>query len=135
VEAVPDETTICRFRQRLIQCGHEQLLGLLNEQLERKGCIVKLTTLTVAATNPLNLAALTVSGNALKLPRPIKSRCRWTRRKAAFSYGSNIRDESKPYRRKIWQGSVFKGRDKPVACPYRKFARDKFGIKQQFAVS
>src|ERR1700677_4519845 len=30
-EAVPDETTICRFRQRLIQCGlHEQLLELLN---------------------------------------------------------------------------------------------------------
>jgi IS5 family transposase len=42
VEAVPDETTICRFRQRLIQCGHEQLLGLPNEQLERKGCVVKL---------------------------------------------------------------------------------------------
>jgi IS5 family transposase len=34
-EAVPDETTICRFRQRLIQCGlHEQLLELLNTQLE-----------------------------------------------------------------------------------------------------
>jgi len=30
-EAVPDETTICRFRQRLIECGlHEQLLDLFN---------------------------------------------------------------------------------------------------------
>src|SRR5579872_1032152 len=30
-ETVPDETTICRFRQRLIECHlHEQLLGLLN---------------------------------------------------------------------------------------------------------
>src|SRR5882762_5911295 len=41
-EAVPDETTICRFRQRLIQCGlHEQLLELLNTQLESRGYIVK----------------------------------------------------------------------------------------------
>lgn len=48
-EAVPDETTICRFRQRLIECRlHEQLLGLLNEQLERKGYIVKQTTLVDA---------------------------------------------------------------------------------------
>jgi IS5 family transposase len=48
-EAVPDETTICRFRQRLIECGlHEQLLGLLNQQLEARGYIVKRTTLVDA---------------------------------------------------------------------------------------
>lgn len=48
-EAVPDETTICRFRQRLIECHlHEQLLGLLNQQLERKGYIVKRTTMVDA---------------------------------------------------------------------------------------
>jgi len=48
-EAVPDETTICRFRQRLIQCGlHEQLLQLLNTQLEARGYIVKRTTLVDA---------------------------------------------------------------------------------------
>jgi IS5 family transposase len=48
-EAVPDETTICRFRQRLIQCGlHEQLLQLLNTQLEAGGYIVKRTTLVDA---------------------------------------------------------------------------------------
>jgi IS5 family transposase len=48
-EAVPDETTICRFRQRLIQCGlHEQLLNLLNVQLEARGYIVKRTTLVDA---------------------------------------------------------------------------------------
>src|SRR6266480_5278357 len=41
-EAVPDETTICRFRQRLIECNlHEELLGLFNAQLERRGYIVK----------------------------------------------------------------------------------------------
>lgn len=44
-EAVPDETTICRFRQRLIECKlHEQLLGMLNRQLEARGYIVKCST-------------------------------------------------------------------------------------------
>jgi transposase, IS5 family len=48
-EAVPDETTICRFRQRLIECRlHEQLLDLLNCQLEARGYIVKRTTLVDA---------------------------------------------------------------------------------------
>src|SRR5262245_14223039 len=48
-ETVPDETTICRFRQRLIECGlHEELLGLLNQQLEARGYIVKRTTLVDA---------------------------------------------------------------------------------------
>jgi len=48
-EAVPDETTLCRFRQRLIDCGlHEQLLDLLNTQLEARGYIVKRTTLVDA---------------------------------------------------------------------------------------
>jgi len=48
-EAVPDETTICRFRQRLIQCGlHEQMLCVLNQQLEARGYIVKRTTLVDA---------------------------------------------------------------------------------------
>jgi transposase, IS5 family len=45
-ETVPDESTICRFRQRLIECRlHEQLLDLLNRQLEDRGYIVKRTTL------------------------------------------------------------------------------------------
>src|SRR6267378_6055214 len=48
-EAVPDETTICRFRQRLIECGlHEELLDLLNVQLEARGYIVKRVTLVDA---------------------------------------------------------------------------------------
>jgi IS5 family transposase len=48
-EPVPDESTICRFRQRLIECNlHEGLLGLLNRQLEAKGYIVKRTTLVDA---------------------------------------------------------------------------------------
>lgn len=48
-EPVPDETTICRFRQRLIECQlHTQLLELLNRQLEARGYIVKRTTLVDA---------------------------------------------------------------------------------------
>jgi len=48
-ETVPDETTLCRFRQRLIACGlHEELLGLLNAQLEARGYIVKHVTLVDA---------------------------------------------------------------------------------------
>lgn len=48
-EAVPDETTICRFRQRLIECHlHEELLEILNRQLEARGYIVKRTTLVDA---------------------------------------------------------------------------------------
>lgn len=48
-ESVPDETTICRFRQRLVECGlHEQLLDLFNVQMEERGYIVKRTTLVDA---------------------------------------------------------------------------------------
>jgi IS5 family transposase len=48
-ETVPDETTVCRFRQRLIECGlHEEMLGLLNAQLEARGYIVKRVTLVDA---------------------------------------------------------------------------------------
>jgi IS5 family transposase len=50
-ETVPDETTICRFRQRLIEGKlHEQLLELLNRQLEARGYIVKRTTLVDATS-------------------------------------------------------------------------------------
>ena len=46
---VPDETTICRFRQRLIASGlHEDLPELLEEQLTVKGYLLKRTTLVDA---------------------------------------------------------------------------------------
>ena len=45
-EVVPDETAICRFRERLIDCKlHEKLLGMLNGQLEAAGYLLKRTTL------------------------------------------------------------------------------------------
>lgn len=48
-EPVPDETTLVRFRQRLVQAGlHERLLGLINEQLEERGLILKRVTLVDA---------------------------------------------------------------------------------------
>jgi IS5 family transposase len=48
-EAVPDETAICRFRQRMIEARlHEGLLELLNQQLAAAGYLVKRTTLVDA---------------------------------------------------------------------------------------
>lgn len=48
-ETVPDETTLVRFRQRLIEQGlHAKLLQLVNRQLEKKGLILKTCTLADA---------------------------------------------------------------------------------------
>ena len=48
-EAVPDETTPMRFRQRLREHGlHERLLALVNRQLEQQGLILKTCTLVDA---------------------------------------------------------------------------------------
>ncbi len=48
-EPVPDETAICRFRQRMITAGlHERLLELFNEQLAAAGYMVKRTMLVDA---------------------------------------------------------------------------------------
>jgi transposase, IS5 family len=48
-EAVPDETTICRFRRRMIAAGlQERLLEMLNEQLAGAGYLVKRTMLVDA---------------------------------------------------------------------------------------
>jgi len=48
-DAVPDETTLVRFRQRLREHGlHENLRALVNRQLEQKGLILKTCTLVDA---------------------------------------------------------------------------------------
>jgi transposase, IS5 family len=48
-EPIPDETAICRFRERLVACQlHERLLEMLNRQLEAAGYLVKRTTLVDA---------------------------------------------------------------------------------------
>lgn len=49
-EAVPDETTICRFRGRVAEKGlGDKLLRELNRQLDRKGLLVKHGTLVDAS--------------------------------------------------------------------------------------
>jgi IS5 family transposase len=48
-EAVPDETSICRFRERMIACDlHERLLEMFNRELEAAGYLLKRTTLVDA---------------------------------------------------------------------------------------
>jgi len=48
-DKVPDETTLVRFRQRLIQHDQQQkLLALINRQLQSKGLILKTCTLVDA---------------------------------------------------------------------------------------
>jgi len=48
-DTVPDETTLARFRQRLLQHGQqEKLLQLINRPLEGKGLILKTCTLVDA---------------------------------------------------------------------------------------
>ncbi len=48
-DKVPDETTLVRFRQRLVEHGlQEELLVLVNRQLEQKGFLLKTCTLVDA---------------------------------------------------------------------------------------
>ena len=48
-DKVPDETTLARFRQRLMEHGlQEKLLPLVNRQLEQKGFVLKTCTLVDA---------------------------------------------------------------------------------------
>jgi len=48
-DKVPDETTLVRFRARLMEHGlHERLLRLINQQLEQRGLILKTCTLVDA---------------------------------------------------------------------------------------
>lgn len=57
-DPIPDETTLVRFRQRMIEYGvQNHLLEIVNRQLEQKGLIVKTATivdatLVKAATRP-----------------------------------------------------------------------------------
>jgi len=48
-DTVPDETTLVRFRQRLIEHGlHQRLLALINQQLAAQGLLLKEVTLVDA---------------------------------------------------------------------------------------
>ena len=57
-EATPDETTICRFRQALIEAGlSDRLLGELNRQLDRRGLLLKQGTMIDATLVAAQAAA------------------------------------------------------------------------------
>jgi transposase, IS5 family len=62
LDAVPDHSTLCSFRGRLIEHGlHTKLLGIVNEQLEASGFLVKAGTMIDATVVG---AAVRPSGDA-----------------------------------------------------------------------
>lgn len=57
-DAVPDETTLCRYRNRLIQAGKlDKLLSCVNTQLQEQGLMVKGTTAAVLDATLVQSAA------------------------------------------------------------------------------
>lgn len=81
-EAVPDETTLVRFRARLIEHGlHQQLLQQVNAQLEERGLILKTCTLVDAT---LIQAARRAPGQA---SNPGDPGAGYTRRAGQIHYG------------------------------------------------
>jgi IS5 family transposase len=85
-EAVPDETTICRFRQRLITAQlHEQLLELLNQQLEARGYIVKSTTMVDATL--IESSRKRPDAELAKAGQAPDADARYTRKNAKSYYG------------------------------------------------
>jgi IS5 family transposase len=85
-EAVPDETAICRFRDRLIGCKlHEKLLEMLNRQLEAAGYLVKRTTLVDATL--IESSRRRPSAEALSEGRASDTDARFARKGGRTYYG------------------------------------------------
>src|SRR5258708_508469 len=85
VDAVPDHTTICRFRLLLIDEGLlEKLFAELDRQLEQAGVILKRGTMLDATLIETGAAAPPSGGGA-----PVDPDARFTRRsgKPGFTYG------------------------------------------------
>ena len=85
VDAVPDHTTICRFRLLLIDEGLlEKLFAELDRQLEQAGVILKRGTMLDATLIETGAAAPPNGGGA-----PVDPDARFTRRsgKPGFTYG------------------------------------------------
>lgn len=91
-EATPDETTICRFRQALIEHGlHDRLLAELNRQLEGRGLLLKQgtmidATLVAAQAAPPPLSA----GAGAKSPHDPDADWTRTNGKAHFGYKAHV---------------------------------------------
>lgn len=90
-EAVPDETTICRFRQRMIQCGlHEVLLDLLNRQLEARGLFVKRTTMVDATIVASSRKRPTVEAAATGTAPDAQASYTFVRRHSFYGYKAHL---------------------------------------------
>jgi len=78
---VPDETTICRFRNRLMEKRLlEKLFHLVNEQLEGKGLFVKKGTL-------IDASILEAEGGKKKLEKRCDKEATWTQKNNMSFYG------------------------------------------------
>jgi IS5 family transposase len=95
-QALPDSTTICRFRNRLARNELDQrLLRLINQQLEGLGLKVKGTrgaiidaTIISSAGRPRNTIDATVEGDVEDVSRSADGEARWTKKgnEAYFGY-------------------------------------------------
>jgi transposase, IS5 family len=78
---VPDETTLCRFRNRLMEKRLlEKLFRLVNEQLEGKGLFVKKGTL-------IDASILEAEGGKKKLEKRQDKEATWTKKNDKSYYG------------------------------------------------
>lgn len=85
-EAVPDETAICRFRERLLSCQlQEKLLEMLNRQLAAAGYLVKRTTLVDATL--VESSRQRPSAEAASAGRAPDAAARYARKNGQSYYG------------------------------------------------
>jgi IS5 family transposase len=85
-EPVPDETSICRFRERLLECRlQDQLLEMLNAQLAAHGYLVKRTTLVDATL--VESSRQRPSAQAARQGQAPDAEARYTRKHGRSYYG------------------------------------------------
>jgi IS5 family transposase len=104
-EQVPDETSICRFRERLIGCQmHERLLELLNHQLEAAGYMVRRTTL-VDATLIVSSRKRVSPEKAAQGNAP-DAQARFTRKQGRSFYGYKAHVSASGCHQLIWRARM-----------------------------
>lgn len=92
-EAVPDHSTLCRFRQRLGGDGlAEQLLSCLNQQLEAKSLMVRQGTLIDATLVQAQAARPSYPDQGAGGRSPSDPDARWTRKggRSHFGYKAHV---------------------------------------------
>jgi IS5 family transposase len=104
-EAVPDETAICRFRQRLIDCGlHERLLEMLNTQLEAAGYLIKRTTLVDATI--IESTRRRPNHEVAKAGQAPDAEARYTRKGSRRYYGYKAHVSTAGAHQLIWRAKL-----------------------------